>query len=49
MNGIIEEVLKENETDITDINHLKYAAATVIAEKVAKPGNTVKSRRNKNS
>jgi hypothetical protein len=49
MNGIIEELLKENETDITDINHLIYAAATVITEKVTKPGKTVKSRRNKNS
>jgi hypothetical protein len=29
-NGIIEELLKENETDVTDINHLIYAAATVI-------------------
>jgi hypothetical protein len=36
--------LKENETDITDINHLMYATATVIAEKVTKPGNMVKSR-----
>jgi hypothetical protein len=36
----------ENETDITDLNHLIYAAATVITEKVTKPGKTVKSRRN---
>jgi hypothetical protein len=49
MNGIIEELLKENEIEITDINHLIYAAATVITEKVTKPGKTVKSRRNKNS
>jgi hypothetical protein len=49
MNGIIEELLKENETDITDLNHLIYAAVTVIMEKVTKPRNTVKSRRNKNS
>jgi hypothetical protein len=48
MNGIIEELLKENETDMTDINHLIYAAATVITEKVTKLGKTVKSRRNKN-
>jgi hypothetical protein len=33
INGIIEELLKENEIDITDINHLIYAAATVIMEK----------------
>jgi hypothetical protein len=49
MNGIIEELLKENETYVTDLNHLIYVAATVIAEKVIKPGNTVKSGRNKNS
>jgi hypothetical protein len=49
MSGIIEELLKENETDITDLNHLIYAASTVIMEKVTKPGKTVKSRRNKNS
>jgi hypothetical protein len=49
MNGIIEELLKENETDILDLNHLIYAAATVIMEKVTKPGKTVKSRRNENS
>jgi hypothetical protein len=48
-NGIIEELVKENETDITDLNHLIYAAATVITEKVTKPGKTAKSRRNKNS
>jgi hypothetical protein len=34
--------LKENETDVTDLNHLIYAAATVIMEKVTKPGKTVK-------
>jgi hypothetical protein len=44
MNGIIEELLRENETDITDLNHLMYAAATVIMEKVTKPGKMVKSR-----
>jgi hypothetical protein len=30
INGIIEGLLKEDETDITDINPLIYAAATVI-------------------
>jgi hypothetical protein len=49
MTGIIEELLKEYETDITDLNHSIYAAATVITEEVTKPGKTVKSRRNKNS
>jgi hypothetical protein len=49
INGIIEEILKENETDITDLNRLIYAAETVITEKVMKPGKTVKSRQNKSS
>jgi hypothetical protein len=44
LNGIIEELLKENENDVTDINHLIYTAATVITDKVAKPGKMVKSR-----
>jgi hypothetical protein len=45
---IIIITLKENEIEITDINHLIYAAATVITEKVTKLGKTIKSRRNKN-
>jgi hypothetical protein len=49
MNGIIEALLKEKETNITDLNHLTYAAARVITKKVTKPTKTVKHRRNKNS
>lgn len=49
VNGITEERLKENETDITDVNHLIYAAETVIAEIISKPGKTVKNIRNKDS
>jgi hypothetical protein len=49
INGIIEELWKEDETDITDINHLIYAAATVITERIAKTGKKVKNRRNKDS
>jgi hypothetical protein len=30
--------LKEDETDVTDINHLIHAAATVITESISKPG-----------
>jgi hypothetical protein len=41
--------LKEYETDITDINHLIYVAATVITERITKPGKKVKNRRNKDS
>jgi hypothetical protein len=40
--------LKENEMEITDINHLIYAAATLITEKVTKLGKLIKSTRNKN-
>jgi hypothetical protein len=49
MNGIIAEILEQNEINITDINHLIYAAATVIAERITKPGKMVKNRRNKDS
>jgi hypothetical protein len=48
INGLIEELFKENEIEITDINHFIYAAATVITEKVTKLGKSKKSRRNKN-
>jgi hypothetical protein len=47
INGIIDELLKEDETDITDINHLIYAAATVITKRITKPGKKVRDRRNK--
>ena len=30
INGIIEEMLEEEEVDITDINNLIYAAATIM-------------------
>jgi len=30
INGVIEELLEEDEMNITDINNLIYAAATVI-------------------
>jgi hypothetical protein len=49
INGKIKKLLKENETDITDINHLMYAAATVITERITKPGKKVKNRSNKDS
>jgi hypothetical protein len=50
INGIIEELLKEDETDITDINLLIYAAATVVTERITKSGKTVKKKKkNKDS
>jgi hypothetical protein len=47
MNGIIAEILEQNEINITDINHLVYAAATVITEGITTPGKMVKNRRTK--
>jgi hypothetical protein len=49
INGIIQELLKEHETDITDTNHLIYAAARVITERITKSSKKVKNRRNKDS
>jgi hypothetical protein len=49
INGIIEEHLKEDETDITDTDHLIYAAETVITKRITKPGQKVKNRRNEDS
>jgi predicted PilT family ATPase len=47
--GIPEELLKENESDTTDINLLIYVAATAITEIITKCGKTVKNTRNKDS
>jgi len=49
VNGITEERLKENETDITDVNHFIYATETVTAEIIAEPGKTVRNITNKDS
>ena len=35
--GITEELLEENESDITDTNNLTYATATVITETMNEP------------
>lgn len=45
VNGIIKELLEENQTDITEVNHLIYAAATVITETTIKPRKTMKTGR----
>jgi hypothetical protein len=48
--GKTEELLKENETDISHINHLTYVAATVIiTETITKPDKTEKDILNKDS
>jgi glycerol-3-phosphate cytidylyltransferase-like family protein len=45
--NVIIELLKKHETDITDINHSIYAAATAITEAITKVGKRVKNIRNK--
>ena len=35
--GVIDELLEEEEMDITDINNLMYAAATIITQTLNEP------------
>jgi hypothetical protein len=37
INGVIEELLEEEEMDITDINNLIYAAATIVTQTLNGP------------
>jgi len=37
INGVIDELLEEEEMDITDINNLIYAAATIITQTLNEP------------
>jgi hypothetical protein len=46
ISGIIVELLEEDESDITDINNLIHAAATILIQKLYQPNKTSKSRRN---
>jgi hypothetical protein len=46
INGVMEELLEEDEMDITDINNLIYAAATIITQTLNEPGKRIKNRRN---
>ena len=46
INGVMEELLEEDEMDITDINNLIYAAATIITQTLHEPGKRIKNRRN---
>ena len=48
INGVMEKLLEEYEMDITDINNLIYAAATIIKQTLIKPGKRIKNRRNVN-
>lgn len=49
INRIIEALLKDDETDITYINHLIYAVATVITESVTTTDKALKCRWNEDS
>jgi hypothetical protein len=43
---VIEELLEEDEMDITDINNLIYAAATIMTQILNEPSKRSKNRRN---
>jgi len=42
----MEELLEEDEMDITNINNLIYAAAAIITQTLNEPGKRIKNRRN---
>jgi hypothetical protein len=46
INGVIEEILEEDEMDVTDINNLIYAAATIMTQTLNEPSKRSKNRRN---
>jgi len=46
INGVIEELLEEDEMDITNINNLIYAAATIMTQTLNEPSKRSKYRRN---
>ena len=46
INGVIEELLEEDEMDITDIKNLIYAAATIMTQTLNEPNKRSKNRRN---
>ena len=45
INGAIEELLEEDEMNITDINNLIYAAATIMTQTLNKPNKRSKNGR----
>jgi hypothetical protein len=45
INGVIEELLEEDEMDITDINNLIYAAAIIMTQTLNEPSKRNKNRR----
>ena len=46
INGVIEELLEEEKMNITDINNLIYAAATIMTQTLNEPSKRSKNRRN---
>ena len=46
ISGVIEELLEEDEMDITDINNLIYAAATITTQTLNEPSKRSKNGRN---
>ena len=46
INGVIEELLEEDEMNITDINNLIYAAATIMTQTLNESSKRSKNRRN---
>ena len=42
--GVMEELLEEHEMDITDINNLIYAGATITTQTLNEPGKRTKNR-----
>ena len=46
INGIIGEILQEDESDIKDINNLMYAAATTMIQTTNQPSKRNKITRN---
>ena len=46
INGVIEELLEEDEVDMTDINNLIYSPATVMTKTLNEPSKRSKNRRN---
>jgi len=45
INGVIEELLEEDEVNIADINNLIYAAATVMTQTLYESNKRSKNRR----
>jgi len=46
INGVIEELLEEDEMDIIDLNNLIYAAATIVTQTLNEPSKRSSNRKN---